>query len=464
MESVARANRREHCDLLLEAGTLVTLDPSRPVIESGSVAIAGERIVAVGSKDAVSMYRAARVVSCRGRLVMPGLVDCHNHLFQSLGRTLGEGLPGWEWLGRFMWLYAAEITPAETEAAVYLGAAEAALAGTTSVLDHHYGRTDHDTTLAVASAVENVGLRGAVARGMAGAYTSLAKRQGLPEKAFPLGDAEELDITEACIRARPPGSRVAVWPGPINSVYTDQNLLVSAVRLARSYGTRWHTHLSAPRSDPAVYQEEYGVRPAIWLQNEGLLGPDAVLAHATWVDEAEIEAIGSTRTAVVHCPMSNQYVPYGVMPMRRLLDAGATVGLGTDGSTCGHRQDLFENMKMLVLMHRLADLDPGASSAAEALRIATVGGADALGLDAGRLAPGALADVIVLDTDRVHLTPVHDARTALVYAARGSDVTMNIVGGQVIVEDGRCTLVDQDAVISEALGRSHELISRIGLA
>ena len=194
-----------------------------------------------------------------------------------------------------------------------------------------------------------------------------------------------------------------MWPGPINTVYTDQDLLASAVSLARSHGTGWHTHLSAPKSDPDVYRETYGLRPGMWLHREGLLGPDAVLAHATWVNDEEIEAIGSTRTAVVHCPMSNQYVPYGVMPMRRLLDAGATVALGTDGSTCGHRQDLFENMKMLVLMHRLAELDPGASSAAEALRIATTGGAAALGIDAGRLVPGALADVIVLDTSSAHL-------------------------------------------------------------
>ena len=390
------------CDLLLESGTVVTLDPARPVLWDGFVAIKGERIVGIGTADQSSIFLAERVISCRERLVMPGLVDCHNHLFQALGRTLGEGLPGWEWLSRFMWPYAAEITPEETKAAIYLGAVEAALAGTTSLLDHHYARTDYDTTLAVASAIEEVGLRGVVARGVAGGFTALAERQGLPEKAFPLTDTEELDITEACIRARPPGSRVVVWPGPINAVYTDQNLLASSVRLARSYGTGWHTHLSAPRSDPDVYREAYGVRPAIWLHGEGLLGPDTVLAHATWVDE---EAIGSTRTSVVHCPMSNQYVPYGVMPMRRLLDAGATVGLGTDGSTCGHRQDLFENMKMLVLMHRLAELDPGAA---------------VLGVDAGRLVPGALADVIVVDTHRAHLTPVHDPHTALVYSAGGA--------------------------------------------
>ena len=452
------------CDLLLEGGTLVTIDPTRPVIEGGFVAISGERIVGVGESGAAANYRPDRVISCRGRLVMPGLVDCHNHLFQSLGRTLGDGLPGWEWLSRFMWPYAAGITPEETVAAVYLAAVEAALAGTTALLDHHYGRTDYETTLAVAAALEEVGLRGVVARGVTGGYTKLAERQGLPREAFTGSDQEEIDTTEACIEARPPGSRVAVWPGPINTVYTGQDLLVAAVETARRHGTGWHTHLSAPRSDPDVYKEAYGVRPAMWLHSQGLLGPDAVLAHATWLDEAEAEAIGSTGTAVVHCPMSNQYVPYGVMPMRQLLDAGATVAMGTDGSTCGHRQDLFENMKMLVLMHRLAELEPAASSAAEALRIATVGGAAALGIDAGRLVPGSLGDVIVLDATRPHLTPAHDRTAALVYAARGNDVVVNIVGGEVIVEDGRCTRVDQDEVIAEARARAAELIGRIGLA
>ncbi|MCY3580035.1 MAG: amidohydrolase [bacterium] len=452
-----------HCDLLLKNGTLVTLDPVQPVIENGYLAISGNRIEGVGYQSEMPDYQAGRVISCRDRLVIPGLIDGHNHLFQSLGRTLGEGLPGWEWLSRFMWPYAAEITPEETGAAIYLGAVEAALAGTTTLLDHHYGRTDYQTTLEVAEGIEKVGLRGVVARGMAGEATELARSQGIPDKAFPLTGPEELEITEACLQARPPGTQVAIWPGPINTVYTDQGLLAAAVGLARSYGTGWHTHLSAPSGDPDLYRSAYGVRPASWLHREGLLGPEAVLAHATWLDEAEIAAIGSTSTGVVHCPASNQYVPYGVMPMRELLDAGAKVGLGTDGSACGHRQDLFENMKMLVLMHRLADLDPEASYAEESLRIATRGGAEALGVDAGRLSPGALADVVVLDRSRPHLNPVHDPIAALVYAARGSDVSMNIVNGRVIVEEGRCTLVDQDEVIAEARGRAEDLIGRIGL-
>ena len=452
------------CDLLLEAGTILTLEEDRPVIESGFVAIRGDSILAVGTADERAGYAAERVIRCKGQVVMPGLVDCHNHMFQSLGRTLGEGLTGWEWLSTFTWPYAAAITAEETIAAVYLGDVEAVLAGTTSVLDHHYGRTDEATTLAVAAALEDVGLRGAVARGVAGSHTPLAERQGLPASAFPVPADEELATTEACMRARPGGSRIEVWAGPINTVYTDRDLFAATVSLARSHGVRWHSHLSAPKSDPDVYRKAYGVRPGIWLRDEGLLGPDAVLAHATWVDEEEIEAIGSSGTAVVHCPMSNQYVPYGVMPMRELLEAGATVALGSDGSACGHRQDLFENMKMLVLMHRLDELDPGASSAPEALAIATRGGAAALGIDAGRLRPGALADVIVLDTGRPHLTPLHRPEPAIVYAARGSDVRLSIIGGQIAVEDGRTTLVDQDEVAAEAAGRARDLIGRIGLA
>jgi len=452
------------CDLLLEGGTVVTLDPAQPVIEDGFVAITRDRILAVGTAAEASHYAAGRVVSCRDKIVMPGLVDCHNHLFQALGRTHGEGLTGWEWLSTFMWPYAAQITQEETIAAVYLGAVEAVLAGTTSILDHHYGRTDEPTTLAVAAAVEDVGLRGSVARGLAGSHTPLAKRQGLPASAFPIPAAEELAITEACIQARPAGSKVEIWPGPINTVYTDQDLLAASVQLARSHDVGWTTHLSAPQSDPDVYREAYGVRPAIWLRDEGLLGPDAVLSHATWIDEEEIAALGATHTAIAHCPTSNQIVPYGVMPMRQLLDAGATIGLGTDGSTIGHRQDLFENMKMLVLMHRLADMDPKATTANEALEIGTRGGAAALGIDSGRLSPGALADVIVLGTDKAHLTPLHRPEAGIVYAARSSDVTMNIIGGEVVVENGRTILVDQDEVLAEATSRASDLMSRIGLA
>ena len=173
--------------------------------------------------------------------------------------------------------------------------------------------------------------------------------------------------------------------------------------------------------------------------------------------------MGDTRTAVAHCPLSNLYVPYGVMPLREILDAGVAVGLGSDGSCCGHRQDLFENMKLMVLMHRIHHLDPRASSAAQALEVATRGGAAVHSIQAGVLAAGALADILVIDTTRPHFAPIHDPIAAIVYTARGTDVEMNIVGGEIIVEHGRSTRIDQDAVVSEAIRRAAELAERIGL-
>ncbi|HEX5146933.1 MAG TPA: amidohydrolase family protein, partial [Conexibacter sp.] len=339
-------------DLLLRGGTVLTVDDERRVIADGAVAIAGERIAAVGPAAelcAQPAARGARTVDCAGKLVLPGLVDTHNHLFQTLARGLGEGLTGWRWLAEFMWPYAGAISAHETEVAAQLGAVEAARAGTTALLDHHYGCADVETTLAVAGAIEAVGLRGVVARGIAGPLTDLGRKANLPESSFPYSAGQELEHTRACMDARPPGSRVAVWPGPINVTYTDRDLLRASVELARERGSGWHTHFLAPQPDPQVYAEAFGVRPATWLHDEGLLGPDATLAHACWVDERDVALLGATRSCVAHCPASNMIVPFGVMPLRALRSAGATVGLGTDGSACGHRQDLFEQMKLMVL-------------------------------------------------------------------------------------------------------------------
>jgi 5-methylthioadenosine/S-adenosylhomocysteine deaminase len=451
------------CDLLLAGGTVVTCDDERTVLAGGSVAIAGDRIVAVGPAEAVTC-RAERTVDCAGKAVMPGLIDCHTHLFQSLARGLGEGLDGWSWLARLMWPYAGAITPEDTLAAVRLGAVEAVRAGTTALLDHHYGCADAATTLKVAAAIEDVGLRGVVARGIAGPRTELAERQGLPGDAFRHGADEELELTRECMDARPADDRVAVWPGPINIVYTDEQLCRDAVELARERGTGWHTHFCAPHQDPDLFASQHGQRPAEWLHGHGLLGPDAVLAHCTWLDDGDIELIGATATAVTHCPLSNQYMPYGVMPLRRLRERGATVALGTDGSACGHRQDMFEQMKLTVLLHRVASLSPTESGAAEALDLATREGARALGVDAGMLDVGRLADVAIVDLQKPHLQPVHDVVSTLVYAAHGTDVCMTVAGGRVVYEEGRVCTVDEDTVLAHAREQAAALVRRAGIA
>jgi 5-methylthioadenosine/S-adenosylhomocysteine deaminase len=308
-----------------------------------------------------------------------------------------------------------------------------------------------------------VGLRGVVARGIFGDVTEVAAAHGLAKSLFRYPAEEELDITRAAIAARPPGSRVGVWPAPINVIYNSPGLVADAVGLARELGTGWHTHCSEARADPGIYTDAYGVRPVTWLAAEGLLGPGGTIAHAIWLDDAEVAAIGETGTGVSYNPISNQYLASGVLRLRDLRAAGAVVGLGTDGPGCGHRQDLFEQIKQSMLVQRAHTLEPTASKAEEAFELATREGARYLGIEAGVLAEGFLADVAVVDLARPHLRPVNRAVATLAYAARGSDVEMTIVGGEIVYEQGSCTRVDEAEVMAQAQAAADALVARAGL-
>ncbi len=450
------------CDLLLTGGAVVTVDDDRRVLEPGAVAIAGDRIVAVGAPEELARVRATRTIDCRGMALMPGMVDCHNHLFQGLGRGLGEGMSLWPWLCEFMWPYSAAITREEAVVGATLGAIEAARAGTTAIVDNHYSPADYDTTLAVADAIEGVGLRGVVARGQFGDMTEVARTHGLAESLFRYSTEEDLDITRGALEARR-GRRVGIWPAPINIIYNEQELVRRAVAMAHELGTGWHAHCSEAKVDPDIYLEAYGIRPIYWLYEEGMLGRGVTIAHGIWFDDREVERFGETGSGVSYNPTSNQYLASGYIRLRDLRDAGAIVGLGTDGPGCGHRQDLFEQMKQSVLLQRVNTREPTISNGEEALELATREGARYLGIEAGVLAPGKLADVVVVDLRKPHLVPLHRVVAALVYSARGSDVCMTIVGGEVIYEGGHCTKVDEEAAIAEAQARANELVERAGL-
>ncbi|RCG27172.1 amidohydrolase [Streptomyces diacarni] len=451
------------CDLLLTGGTVVTVDERYTVHEPGAVAVTGDRITAVGPADELSALRARTVLDCRGQAVIPGFVDGHTHLYQALVRGLGEGMSIVPWLCDFMWPYSISVTGEDAVAGVRLAAAEALRAGITTVVDHHYAPTDLDTTLAVARTLEEAGLRGAVARGIVGERTAVAAARGQPDALFRYSAQDELDLTRQAVAHRPPGSRVEVWPAPLNLTYVDQELVRAAVGLARELGTRWHTHCCESGADPRGYTAAYGVRPLQWLAGEGLLDERATLAHAVWLDDEEIEQAGAAGAAVAHNPVSNGYLASGTLRLPALRDAGVLMALGTDGPSCGHRQDMFECMKQAVLAQRLHTLDPQVVTAREVLAMATREGARYAGVDAGSLVAGRLADLAVVDLTAPHLRPLHDVMSTLVYAARAGDVTTTVVGGRIVHRDGHCLSVDEQAAAAEAQERADALLRRAGI-
>ena len=435
------------CDLLLEGGVVIALDRERRVIDAGTVAITGEQIVAVGTVAEMATWRAraTRIIDCAGKVVMPGLTDGHTHLFQALGRGMGDGLSLVPWLRSFMLPFACTISGEQAVAAARLGALQAALSGTTVVVDNHYGPYDTATTLEVASAIEGVGIRGAVARGIFGEANRGGDIMGVAPALFKWSNNREIGITKECLAERPAGSRVEIWPCPENIVYVAPDLIAASAELAADAGVPWHMHCSESDAEVGFFESIHGVRPVTWLAREGLLSERTTLAHAIWLDDDEVQALGDYRSTAVHNPICNQFLASGVIRLQALQEAGANVALGSDGVAVAG-QDIFEAMKATALLHRVHNLDPTATTVERVLELGALGGAAMTGLQAGALEPGRLADLVVLDVDKVHHTPWNRPVASVVHSGRAADVEMTIVGGEIIVENGRSTQVDEAEV------------------
>ena len=451
-------------DLIIEGAYVVTLDDRRPVIVDGSVAVVGDRIAAAGSANEVGAAypRAGARIDASGCLVMPGLIDGHTHLFQVLGRGLGDGLELMAWLRDFMLPMAVHMTTADVVAAVRLSSLMSVLAGTTAVVDNHYAPTDTATTLAVAESVESVGLRGAIARGIFGRRVEGSDRMGVPDELHAYTASEELAITEECLGERPSGSRVEIWPMPENVVYVDRDLIAACAHLAEEHDLRWQAHCSEAQEEIVIFGDVYGERPVEWLSRAGLLGPRATLAHAIWLNDDEVAAMGAAAACALHQPVCNQVISSGAMRLRELVDAGATVGLGTDGLAVSG-QSMFEAMKSAYALHRLSRLDPTWPPAETLLDLVCRHGARVLGKPVGVVEEGALADLVVVDLQSPRFQPAHRPVAMLALVGHGSDVRDVIVGGEVVVRRGRPTRVDLHEVMAKAREAAERVVGAAGL-
>ena len=456
---------RTGCDLLLEGGVVLTLDGRRRVLDDGAVAVSGGKIMQVGAAAGMRHLRetAGKVVDCRGKVVLPGLTDGHTHLFQSLGRGLGDGMTLVPWLQKFMLPYSKAITREMSVSAVRLGALQAALSGTTMVVDNHYAPTDTETILAVADAVEEVGIRGAIARGIFGEMNPGGELMGVDPDLFTWTNQEEIAITAECMAERPRGGRVEVWPCPENIVYVWPELIEASAEMAAVAGVGWHMHCSEVQDEISFFMEVHGTRPVAWLADRELLSRHTTLAHAVWLDPDEVAAMGASRATAVHNPISNQYLASGVLNLEALLAAGATVALGSDGVAVAG-QDIFEAMKAGMLMHRVASLDSTATTVEQFLELGTRGGAAMTGLDAGSLEPGRAADLVVVDVSGVRHTPWSRPVASVVHSGSSAEVETVIVGGEIIVEDGRSTRVDEAEVRAKAGEAAAQLFGKARLS
>ena len=448
---------------LYEGADLLTLDPAQPLIRKGAIAVSGTHILAVGPQAELAKAYGDRAqrVDWSGRLVLPGLVDGHSHLFQSLGRTLGDGLSLLPWLERFMLPLAAHVTRDDAIAIYRLAGLSALMLGTTAVIDNHYAPVDPETIVALAQEMDGLGLRGVVARGIFGPMVEGGRRMNCDPRLFRYSVAEEIALTRACLTEHPPGGLVEIWPMPENVVYLDPDLMIACAELATEQDIGWQIHCSESKFEVEIFQSLYGVRPAIWMQAQGILSDRTSLAHGIWFDDAEIEALGATRSNIVHNPVCNQYLASGILKLEPLLSAGANVSLGSDGMAVGG-SGMFEAMKAGFLLQRLRELNPLATSAELMLEMATLHGARLLRRDVGELQAGRLADFVALDMRGVVHQPLTRPAMAVVMAGL-PPVTDVVINGDVVVSAGRSTRLDHEKVIADGIQAASDLIDRAGL-
>ncbi len=439
--------------LLVRGGTILTLNDRLDVID-GDVSIRDGRIAAIGEVDPAGHHDA--VLDARGGLVLPGFVQTHVHLCQTLFRGSADDLALIEWLRQRVWPMEAAHTPASLRASARLAACELLSTGTTTVLTME---TVHDTD-AVFEAVAETGMRAVIGKCMMDADALVPPR---------LLEATQASIDESlAIRKRwdgAAGGRLRAAFAPRFAVSCSRALLEAVGALSARHGAIVHTHASESRAEIEIVRQRTGLRNVEYLAQTGLASEHLCVAHCVWVDEAEQALLAERQVRVLHCPSSNLKLGSGLAPVSELRARGVCVSLGADGAACNNRLDMFAEMRLAALLQAVRK-GPGALTARDALWMATREGARALGLDAeiGSIERGKRADLIIVDRDRPHLVPGPDPYSTLVYAARGTDVRATIVDGDVLVRDFAPTRMDPAEVGRDARLAARDLAARTGLA
>lgn len=443
--------------LLKDIHTLATMDSSRRELSDVCIYIEDNLIAALGPLDAMPAATADRVLNLSGHVVLPGLVNTHHHMFQSLTRVLAQDSELFDWLTTLYPIWT-RLTGEHIYTSARLAMAELMLSGCTTSSDHLYIFPNDVRLEDEIRAAEEIGMRFHAARGA----MSLGESQGgLPPDEVVEREADILRDTQRLIESYHDAAahamlRIVVAPCSPFSVSVD--LMRESASLARAYDVHLHTHLAENDKDLAFSLERFGQTPGDYAERAGWVGEDVWHAHCVKLNPDEIRLFGRTQTGVCHCPSSNMRLASGVAPLRPMLDCGVRVGLGVDGSASNDGGHLLGEARQAMLLQRVSGAAAGLS-AREALELATAGGASLLGRDdIGRIAPGMSADIVAWRLDGIGMAgALHDPIAALAFC-QPPQVDLSIVNGKVVVEEGQILTVDLPVLIEEHNKLSRQLI------
>jgi 5-methylthioadenosine/S-adenosylhomocysteine deaminase len=375
---------------------------------------------------------------------MPGLINTHCHAGMTIFRGYADDMLLEDWLENHIWPAEAQLTDEDIYAGTRLACLEMIRSGTIAFADMYI----HENR--VAQAVDEAGIRAALSYGM-----------------IDFGDKEkadkEMEVGSAFVKEwnGKADGRIDTMYGPHAPNTCSRDFLIRVKEQAVKDSVKLHIHVLETEAELNYMKENFGMCSIHFLKGINFWGPDVLAAHCVWLSDGDIKILAEYGVNISHNPISNMKLASGICPVAKLLDAGANVCLGTDGCASNNNLDMFEEMRTAALLQKVSTMDPTVLPARKVLEMATINGAKALGINSGMLKEGYNADMIIVDMNKAHLTPVYDVASHLVYAASGKDVKTTIVNGKMLMEDGKILSMDEQEVIDIAIQRSKDLILKI---
>lgn len=445
--------------------TIITVNPNRDIIKDGTIAVAGDTIVAVGKTlDLVKKYSKDEQIDLQGQIVMPGLISLHVHLAQSLLRTAADDLPLIEWLCDRVWCMQGCFTEEDGYVASKLTIAEMLKSGTTTFVESLFAER-YGFGGAVKAVVES-GIRGCLGKVVMD-QPRYATQEGVSMHPGLIEDERSLDNAVKCHEKYHGhgNGRVEVWFGARTPGGVSEELYRKMIFVARKNDIGITMHCAEVKADREFFASK-GHTPMTYCQDLGLLAPRTVLAHMVHLDDNDIDILAGTGASVGHCPTSNAKLGSGVCRVKELLEKDVPVGIGCDGCPCNNTMDLLQEMKMASLMPKAIHGDPSLVPAEKVVEMATIIGARALGKDheIGSIEVGKKADFISINlNDKLYAQPMRDPVLMVVYIATGNDVDTVVVDGKIVVRQGKLLTIDETELIIQANVHGEAVRKRAGI-
>jgi len=426
----------QRVDRLIYGGTVLVMDETDHTIRNGAVAIEEGKIIAVGEKqDIESLYTAGEIINAPDSLIMPGLVNCHNHAPMTYFRGLADDLELMDWLNNY--IFPAEAMFVNRDFS-YLGGllacAEMIKSGTTTFCDMYIFEDE------LARAAKEASMRCLVGEVLF----------DFPSPSFKTPD-EGLKYSESLIQKWANDPLVNIFVEP-HALYTcSSNLLRESKKLADKYGVYLGTHYLESRSEREQLTKKFGKSPTSFLKDLGYLSERFIAFHCVCLEEEDMRIFADHGCKVVHNPESNMKLASGIAPVPEMIKVGVTVGLGTDGCASNNNLDMFQEMDTAAKLHKVAKLDPTVMDAKTIVRMATCEGAKALGMEniCGSLKAGMKADIIIINLNKPHLTPLYNVYSHIVYAVNGADVDTVLIDGKVVMKNRQLLTLHEDDIIAK---------------